>query len=137
MDWEEHKRRAFDAFCKRLLKNEAINIRKERARHSNHEVTFSELSDQEHLGIQHIDSYAPDRRVFYVLDMAVEIKDSDLGKALDTLKQGRRKIILAHLLGMSDNEIAQQFHMTRSSVQHQRTSIIKELRDLLGDYQYE
>ncbi len=137
MSWEEHKQCAFDAYCKKLLKNEAINIRKAQARRANREKIFSDLSNRERQSLQHTDSYAPDRRTFIILGRAVEIKDADLGLAISTLQRRRRKIILAHMLGLSDSEIARQFHMSRAVVQYQRTSTLQQLRELLGDFQYE
>lgn len=38
---------AFNAFCKRVLKNEAINIFKERQQRQAKEMTFSDLTPQE------------------------------------------------------------------------------------------
>jgi len=137
MNWEEHKQCAFDAYCKKLLKNEAINIRKIQARRANREKTFSDLSNRERQSLQHTDSYALDGRTFMILGRTVEIKDADLGLAIATLQKRRRKIILAYMLGLSDGEIARQFHMSRAVVQYQRTSTLKELRELLGDFQYE
>jgi len=137
MNWEEHKQCAFDAYCKKLLKNEVINIRKVQTRRANREKSFSDLTSRERRSLWHLDSYAPDRRTFIILGRAVEIRDADLGLAIATLKKSRRKIILAHMLGLSDSEIARQFHIPRSTVQAQRTSILKELRELLGDFQYE
>lgn len=137
MSWEEHKQCAFDAYCKKLLKNEAINIRKAQIRRANREKTFSDLTSREQRSLQHWDRYAPDRRTFFILGRAVEIKDADLGLAIATLKKSRRKIILAYMLGLSDIEIAQQFNIPRSTIQGQRTSILKELRELLEDFQYE
>ena len=41
MRLEQNKRHAFDAFCKRLVKNEAVNIHLEYARQGKREVAFA------------------------------------------------------------------------------------------------
>ena len=44
---EEHKRHAFDSFCKKVLRNEARDHYDEMKRQRDREVSFSELSAQE------------------------------------------------------------------------------------------
>ena len=44
---EEHKRHAFDSFCKKVLRNEARDYYDEMKRQRDREVSFSELSAQE------------------------------------------------------------------------------------------
>ncbi len=138
MSLEEHKEHAFDAYCRKLLRNEAINIRIEYAQRSKRETNFSALTRSELAQLQYTDQYAPGRRTFHILDMAVEVKDPELGRALAILSEGQRSIILlSYLLGMTDPEIAQQLNLSRSTVQLRRTSILKELRKLMEGFTYE
>lgn len=137
MSLEEHKRHSFDAYCKKLLRNEAINIRIEYAQRSKHETNFSSLTRSEWAQLQCTDQYAPGRRTFHILDMAVEVKDAELARALTALSEERRTIILlSYLLGMTDPEIARQLNLNRSTVQLRRTSILKELRKLMEGFTY-
>lgn len=137
MSLEEHKRHSFDAYCKKLLRNEAINIRIEYAQRSKHETNFSALTRGELAQLQYTDQYAPDRCTFHILDMAVEVKDAELARALTALSEERRTIILlSYLLGMTDPEIARQLNLNRSTVQLRRTSILKELRKLMEGFTY-
>ena len=123
MSMEQNKRHAFDAFCKRLVKNEAVNIHLEYARQGKREVAFSELTQRELQSLCCTDHYAPERRVFTVLDMDFEIEDAGLVRALAALTLERRSIVLlAYLLEMKDDEIAQKLQMNRSTVQYQRAS---------------
>lgn len=138
MDMEESKRHSFDAYCKRLVKNEALDIQREYARQGEHEVTFSELSQRDIQRLQYTDHYASDQQIFCVLNTSVEIENEDLGRALATLSPERRIIILlAYLFGMKDSEIAQQLRLHRSTVQYRRTSSLKELRKLMEGYKHE
>ena len=47
MSMEQNKRHTFDAYCKRLVKNEAVNIHLEYARQGKREAVFSELTQRE------------------------------------------------------------------------------------------
>lgn len=141
MSMEENKQHAFDAYCKRIIKNEAINIHLEYDRQSKLEINFSELPQQElqHLqNLQYIDHYAPDRRTFHVLNVPVEIQNSGLAWALGTLTVEQRNIVLlSYLLDMKDGEIAKRLRLKRSTVQYQRTNILEELRKRLEEYEHE
>lgn len=138
MSKKQYKRHAFDAYCKRLVKNEAINIHKEYARRRKHEVSFSELSQQEWMTLQYIDQYAPERRVFTVLDVTIEISDGDLVRALSAISSEQRAVILlAYLLDMTDEDIARYLHLRRSTVQYRRKSTLAELQKLMEDYEHE
>ena len=76
--------------------------------------------------------------MFTVLDMDFEIEDADLVRALAALTLKRRSIVLlAYLLEMKDDEIAQRLQMNRSTVQYQRTNTLEELRKLMEGYEYE
>ncbi|MCK1975686.1 hypothetical protein LNK15_01275 [Jeotgalicoccus huakuii] len=51
---------AFNAFCKRVLKNVAIDIYNERRRQQSKEKTFSELTSREIHQLYSIDNYSED-----------------------------------------------------------------------------
>lgn len=138
MSREQDKRHAFDAYCKRLVKNEAVNIHQEYARRRKREVTFSELNQQERMKLQYIDQYAPERQIFPVLDMDIEISNGDLVRALTAITAEQRSVVLlAYLLDMTDEDIGRRLHMSRSTVQYRRTNTLEELRKIMEDYKHE
>lgn len=92
MSMEQNKEHAFDAFCKRVVKNEAVNIQLEYSRQEQQEVVFSDLTPEERRQLQYIDTYAPERRVFRLFGMDMEISDGNLGRALDAVSKERRDI---------------------------------------------
>ena len=135
MSMEQDKQHAFDAYCKRLVKNEAVNIQLEYARQGEREVSFSDLTPREAQSLQCLDHYASEQQTFPILNMTVEIENENLGRALTTLSPERRVIVLsAYILDMSDTEIAKRLQLHRSTVQYRRTSALKELRKLLEGY---
>ena len=141
MSVEQSKQHAFDAYCKRVVKNEAINIQLEYDRQSKHEVSFSELSQRELQSLrdlQHVDRYAPDRQIFLVQNMGFEIRDGDLARALSTLTEKRLSIILfSFFMNLKDEQIAKRLQLSRSVVQRNRTSTLEELRKLLEGFEHE
>lgn len=134
----EHKEHTFDTYCTRLLKHAMIDILREYERQNQREVVFSDLSTEEQRQLQYIDTYAPERRVFGLLGMDVEIADGDLGRALDALTSDRRAIVLlAYLLDMPDAEIAQRLNLNRPTVQYRRTSTLEQLRKMMEGFDHE
>ena len=125
---EEHIQHSFDAFCKKVLRNEARDYQDALARKRNREVYFSELPVEvlEQFAVR--DTYFTDSRTFEVIGHSVCIDDETLAEAISALPVDRRDIILlSYFLDMSDAEIANALNMVRRSVAYRRTSTLKLL----------
>ena len=130
----EHLACCFDAYCKRLLKHEVIDAIREQKRLGQWETTFSELTRAEQSQLQYIERYTPDRRVFPLMGMEIEVLDADLVRALSTLPTDRRAIILlSYFLEMQDEEIGDRLGLSRPAVQRRRTSTLDMLRKILKE----
>lgn len=117
--------RAFDCFCKKVLRNEARDYQDALARKRNREVYFSELPVEvlEQFAVR--DTYFTDSRTFEVIGHSVCIDDETLAEAISALPVDRRDIILlSYFLDMSDAEIANVLNMVRRSVAYRRTSTL-------------
>jgi RNA polymerase sigma factor (sigma-70 family) len=135
---ENHVRQKFDSYCKKVLKYNARNYYERQRRQREQEVTFSELTESELASLTVCDAYLEDDTTFDVLGEAVTVTDGDLAQALTDLPQDRRDIVLmSYFTDMKDREIAERMDMARSTVQHQRTSTLKELRKRLEEIGYE
>ncbi len=138
MSLEQDKQHAFDSYCKRIVKNEAVSVHREYQQQKNDEVLFSDLTEKGLRQLQYTDQYAPSRRTFPLLGMDVEIVDGNLARALASLTPDRRAIVmLSYLVGMRDLDIAQLLHVNRSTVQYRRASILEELRTIMEGYENE
>ena len=85
--------RAFDCFCKKVLRNEARDYQDTLARKRNREVYFSELPVEvlEQFAVR--DTYFTDSRTFEVIGHSVCIDDEALAEAISALPVDRRDII--------------------------------------------
>lgn len=120
-DYEQGKQYAFDSFCRKVLRNEANNFHAESKRQREREVLFSELSEREMKQLFVMETYPCEQTRFNVLDYDISIASDLLAEAIASLpKQKRDILLLYHVLGMSDQEIANMLHMVRRTVQHQR-----------------
>ena len=130
---EEHIRHTFDAFCKKVLRNEARDYLDELARQRNREISFSDLPVEVMEQLSVCDDYFTDDRTFDVLGNTVQIASDELAEAIAPLpKQKRDIILLSYFLDMPDGEIAKALNMVRSSVAYRRSATLKLLRELMG-----
>ena len=125
-------RKQFDSFCKTLLKNEMIDYERERSYRLKHEVSFSELTQEELSRMTNTDEYIVESEVFRVLDYDVEVKDELIGEALKYLLEKKRNVILlSFFMDMTDTEIAKHMNLVRSTIHHHRVSSLQALKKIM------
>lgn len=130
---EEDVRHAFDAFCKKVLRNEARDYLDEMKRKNNREIPFSALPLEAMEQFATYDCYFAEERTFHILGCSVYVDDADLAEAIAALPKDKQDIILLfYFLEMSDYEIAKRLNMIRRSVTYRRTSTLKLLKELIG-----
>lgn len=127
-------RKQFDSFCKTLLKNETIDYERAITNRLKHEVSFSELTQEEWGYLNTMDEYISEAEVFHVLDYDIEIKDELIGKALKCLPEKKRNVVLlSFFMDMTDAEIAKCMNLVRSTIHHHRTSSLQSLKKIMEE----
>ena len=130
----ETNQKLFDSYCKRILKNEAIDCFREIQKHRQRELFFSELSEKEWKQLYMEDEYDLDTCNFRVLGYDVEVKDALIAEALNLLSDKKREVVLlAYFLDMSDTEIAKLLNLRQSTIHYHRTSSLKSLKEFLEE----
>lgn len=132
-EWEV--RCAFDSYCKRVIKNEAINAHRDAQRAQCREVSFSNLNEYEERQLYIYDSYFRgelSEQFFFVAGK--EISAKLLLDALHSLpKEKRDAVLLYYFFDMTDEDISQLHNVSRSTVQHRRTSSFGLLKRYLEE----
>ena len=132
-EWQ--KRCTFNGFCKKVLKNEAIDAIRENRTRSRREVTFSDLSPQEENQLYTCDQYFVNdeaEKSFFVAGR--EITAKQLADALHSLPEEKRQaVLLYYFFDMTDVEIAELMKIPRSTVQFRRTSSFELLKKYLEE----
>lgn len=135
---EESKQHAFDSFCKKVLKHEARDYYDELKRQRNREVIFSDLSEKEINQLYTNDKYFDTEQNFNVLGIDVIVTDDVIAEVLQSLSERKRDIILLYyFLELSDREIGDKLNMLLATVQYQRTSTLRQLKNLMKGDVYE
>ena len=134
---------AFNGFCKKAIKCEATNARRDIRRQQNREIAFSDLTPQEERQLYTVDTYFADEKAqaeddgnFHVAGKKIPPKL--LAEALRTLPDEKREaVLLYYFFDMNDVEIAKLFHVSRSTIQYRRTSSFEVLRRYLEERAYD
>lgn len=135
---EEDTQRVFDCYCKRILKNEAINIQKHNQYMNSKQVSFTELTPEQLAQICSCDEYSSDYSRFKVLEYDISVKDELLAEALQELPERKRDIILlSYFLDYNDVEIAELLNLVRRTVNDQRNKALKDLKNRMEGNQHE
>lgn len=130
----ETNQKLFDSYCKRILKNEAIDCFREIRKHRQREIFFSELSEKEWKQLYMEDKYDLETSNFQVQGYNVEVKDALIAEALKLLSEKKRDVVLlAYYLDMSDTEIAKLLNLRQSTIHYHRTSSLKSLKEFLEE----
>ena len=134
----EHIEYAFHAFCKIVLRHEAINAWRDLKRKEAREISQIETYFNYHLMSERyfepsaMDSYFEKQdkpTVFIVLGKEVIVDDERLATALSKLPELRREVLLLYyFVGYRDEAIGRQYGRCRSTINHRRNVALKQLR---------
>lgn len=134
-------RHQFDSLCRKVLRDESRNYKKQLARRAEKKANFSGLSEVELNQLYVMDEYPSDSTYFDVLDYQIAVKDGRLAEALAALPSKKRDVILlSYFLDMTDTEIAEKLEVVGSTIHRRRTSSLEELKlrlEVLEDGQSE
>lgn len=132
---ETHNRHAFDSFCKKVVRNEALNIQKKYARFRQRQISM-EILEQKGLGKEfyYLEPNLNSSGTFIVLGLKIFISNEELTNAIAALPSLRQKIILmSFFIGLNDREIGDIIGKSLGSVWYQRQVALEELGKHLGD----
>ena len=128
------ERNRLDAFCKTVLRNEAINYLSELARRRDREKSLDTLPQAEMDKLCTLDDYPSDSFVFSAFGYALHIRDELVAGAFVKLPEQEQQILILHYVAtMADTNIGRLMGMSRSAVQRHRTKALNELRKRLED----
>ena len=124
---------AFDAFCKRVIKNASIDAK--RLYWRNKEIS----SDDEMLAkyvqsLRTADTYnlRAYEKIFYVNGIKIVVNDEALGEALKYIMPNKRAILLlSYFMDYRDSDIARLLKITSPTVSYRKKQALIQLKLLL------
>ena len=133
----EDVQKVFDCYCKKILKNEAINIQKHYQRMNDLQISFSELMPEQLVELSTYDDYSTDYDLYKVMGYDVKIKNELLSESLQELSEEERFILLLYGLGFNDGEIADLLKIVRRTVNYKRQRGFEKVRKRMEEKQHE
>ena len=119
-------RNQFDRICKLALKGEAADYYRHIAYRQKHEVMFG------------VDKYTVENKCFRVLGYDIEVKDTLLAEAIQSLSENKRKVVLlSYFMDMSDADIARMMNLVRSTVYEHRKRSLELMKEMMEECQNE
>lgn len=128
--FDEHRERyRFDAFCKTVLRYEAINYFRELNRQRKHSIQFSALSQSELGKLYTVDEYPSDSFIFSAFGYVLYLHEEMMADAFSRLPEPEQTILILHcVLELPDRKVGNFVGMSRSAVQRHRTKTLNKLR---------
>ena len=128
----EHIEYAFHAFCKVVLRHEAINAWRDLKQKIELEIPLDYLMSERYFEPFAMDSYFEKQdkpTVFLVLGKEVIVDDERLARALSRLPELRREVLLLYyFVDYRDEAIGRLYGRCRSSINRRRNAALKQLR---------
>ncbi len=128
----EHIEYAFNAFCKIVLRHEAINAWRDLKRKEEREISLDYLMSERYFEPSAMDSYFEKQdkpTVFLVLGKEVIVDNEQLATAFSRLLQLRQEVLLLYyFVGYRDEAIGRLYGHCRSSINRRRNVALKQLR---------
>ncbi len=126
-----HIEYAFHAFCKIVLRHEAINAWRDLKRKEEREISIDYLMSERYFESSARDSYFEKQdkpTVFLVLGKEVIVDNEQLATVLSRLPQLKREVLLLYyFIGYRDEAIGRLYGRCRSSINRRRNVELKQL----------
>ena len=132
IELQEYHVHAFDAFCKRVIRNAAVDAFRKPKRKQKVEMDIDDPMIAYIHSIQTHDTYTLYSRTYYVKEQPIVVRDKNLGEALQyIIPQKRAVILLSYFAGYNDTEVANILGVSPTSIARRKKSALLRLRELL------
>ena len=132
IELHEYHEHTFDAFCKRVIRNAAVDAFRKAKRKQKIEMDIDDPMIAYIHSIQTHDTYTLYSRTYYVKEQPIVVRDKNLGEALQyIIPQKRAVILLSYFVGYNDTEVANILGVSPTSIARRKKSALMRLRELL------
>ena len=122
----------FDAFCKKVLRNEAVNYLLQLKQQYQRELLFSDLSYSELQSLCFTEDYPSDSFTFTAHGCELRIDNEQVAEACAELSPTEQSfLILRFVMDLTDKVVGAVLGMSRCAAQRRRTTTLDKMRDKL------
>lgn len=121
-----------DAFCKKVLRNEAVDYLRSMQRQLKHEKSFSDLTQAELGQLCTEDHYSCDEFVFSSHGCDLYIDNEQLADAFAELSQEEQSVLILHfVMELTDREAGLLLGLSKQAVCRRRKKALDTMRNRL------
>ena len=138
IELEEYHEYSFDAFCKKAIRNFAVDAKriywKKTTVTSDEDLLASYVKS-----LMTEDTYALNNyeKIYYVNGLKVVVTNETVGEALKFIMLNKRAVLLlSFFMDYRDSEIARTLRITNSTVAYRKKQALKQLKVLLEGKKY-
>lgn len=138
IELEEYHEYSFDAFCKKAIRNFAVDAKriywKKTTVTSDEDLLASYVKS-----LMTEDTYALNNyeKIYYVNGLKVVVTNETVGEALKFIMPNKRAVLLlSFFMDYRDSEIARTLRITNSTVAYRKKQALKQLKVLLEGKKY-
>ena len=133
IELEEYHEYSFDAFCKKAIRNLAVDAKriywKKSMMTSDDELLANYVKSLKTEDTYDLNKY---EKMYYVNGVKVVVTNETVGEALKFIMPNKRAVLLlSYFMDYRDSEIARTLRITNSTVSYRKKQALKQLKVLL------
>lgn len=133
-DFESHVQHSFDSYCRTVIRNKAMDIKRQHDRIRERQISLSEVNQDDAGALRYFDKNISNSETFFINGMPVIVEGMQLVEAINKLPEDLKQIILFfYFVGLNDREIGKYFGTSAGSLWSRRKKAEKLLRYYLGE----
>ncbi|MBO6438779.1 sigma-70 family RNA polymerase sigma factor [Enterococcus faecalis] len=122
----------FDSFCKKVLRNQARTIYKERKRKNERFLSFDQLQEIDYSSLSIEDRYETDGTQFDLYGYKISVESFQLAQAIKRLPEQQQLILLlSFFLDMKDVDISKILNRSKSTIHYHKAKALEKVRIVL------
>ena len=124
----------FNGYCKKVIRNKAMDLKKRLSSRWNNEIFLEDLSPFEQAQLSFVDNYFDDGIVRYVIN-GKNITEELIHEAIRSLPDNKQMVInLYYFDDLSEREIAEMLNISRNLVKYRKSTSLEKLKKYLEEH---
>lgn len=136
-EFEDYQEACFDAFCKKVIRNAATDIKRKLAKQRDRELDMDDELYNYLLNMETEDRYSTYVKLYSVKGMHIKITNERIGEALQYIMPNKRAVLLlSYFMDYSDTQIAKTLGISNNTVAYRKKVGLAKLRKILEEHPY-
>lgn len=133
-EFEKYQEASFDAFCKKVIRNAATDIKRSLAKKHDNELGMDDELYDYLLNVGIEDQYITYRKEYFVKGMRIVVTNESIGEAMQYIVPDKREVLLlSYLMAYKDAEIARILGISNKTVAYRKQVGLAKLKRIMEE----